>query len=217
MSTAKVETLPFWARFVSTVFHPFVMPTVTLVLLFLSDGYLHSMPHVFVYMLVVVLVNTVAPALSLYLLYRRGHLSDLEIRSRGERTLPFVIVLAYFALTYILLITSPALYVPFVYLDMWMGLMASLAIALVITRWFKISMHMLGQGGALGSVMGLAGLAIGSQLGAQRNSSAHRRNRRFCPNRIGGAPARGSLLWLPAGLHGLLPFRRARIGGLSSR
>ena len=160
MSTAKVETLPFWARFVSTVFHPFVMPTVTLVLLFLSDGYLHSMPHVFVYMLVVVLVNTVAPALSLYLLYRRGHLSDLEIRSRGERTLPFVIVLAYFALTYILLITSPALYVPFVYLDMWMGLMASLAIALVITRWFKISMHMLGQGGALGSIMGLQALQL---------------------------------------------------------
>jgi hypothetical protein len=136
------------------------MPTVTLVLLFLSDGYLRSMPHVFVYMLVVVLVNTVAPALSLYLLYRRGHLSDLEIRSRGERTLPFVIVLAYFALTYILLITSPALYVPFVYLDMWMGLMASLAIALVITRWFKISMHMLGQGGALGSIMGLQALQL---------------------------------------------------------
>ena len=142
MSVVKIESMPLWARIVSTVFHPFIMPTVTLVLLFLSDGYLHSMPHVFVYMLVVVLVNTLAPALSLYLLYRRGHLSDLEIRSRGERTLPFVIVLAYFALTYFLLITSPALYVPFVYLDMWMGLMASLAIALVITRWFKISMPM---------------------------------------------------------------------------
>jgi hypothetical protein len=160
MNALKVESLPLWARIVSTVFHPFVMPTVTLVLLFISDVYLHSLPHVFAYMLVVVLVNTVAPALSLYLLYRRGHLSDLEIRLRGERTLPFVIVLAYFALTYVLLMTSPALFVPFVYLDMWMGLMASLAIALVITRWFKISMHMLGQGGALGSIMGLQALQM---------------------------------------------------------
>lgn len=160
MSAIKVESLPLWARVVSTVFHPFVMPTVTLVLLFFSDGYLHSMPHVFVYMLVVVLVNTLAPALSLYLLYRRGYLSDLEIRSRGERTLPFVVVLAYFILTYVLLITSPALYVPFVYLDMWIGLTVSLAIALVITRWFKISMHMLGQGGALGSIMGIQALQL---------------------------------------------------------
>ena len=87
MSTAKVEILPFWARFVSTVFHPFVMPTVTLVLLFLSDGYLHSMPHVFVYMLVVVLVNTVAPALSLYLLYRRGVVETLEERIVGRTAL----------------------------------------------------------------------------------------------------------------------------------
>lgn len=160
MSALKTQSLPFWARFVSTVFHPFVMPTVTLVLLFASDDYLRSMPHVFLYMFVVVIVNTLAPALSLYVLYRRGHLSDLEIRARGERTLPFVIVLAYFALTYVLLVTSPALYVPFVYLDMWMGLMASLAIALVITRWFKISMHMLGQGGALGSIMGLQALQL---------------------------------------------------------
>ena len=160
MNALKTQSLPFWARFVSTVFHPFVMPTVTLVLLFSSDDYLLSMPHVFIYMFVVVIVNTLAPALSLYVLYRRGHLSDLEIRARGERTLPFVIVLAYFALTYVLLVTSPALYVPFVYLDMWMGLMASLAIALVITRWFKISMHMLGQGGALGSIMGLQALQL---------------------------------------------------------
>lgn len=160
MSAIKVESLPLWARVVSAVFHPFVMPTVTLVLLFFSDGYLHSMPHVFVYMLVVVLINTLAPALSLYLLYRRGYLSDLEIRSRGERRLPFVIVLAYFTLTYVLLITSPALYVPFVYLDMWIGLTVSLAIALVITRWFKISMHMLGQGGALGSIMGIQALQL---------------------------------------------------------
>jgi|TARA_B100000767_G_scaffold16277_2_gene15258 hypothetical protein len=160
MSTVKLDSLPIWARMISTAFHPFVMPTVTLVLLFISDGYLRSIPYVFIYMLVVVLVNTLAPALSLYLLYRRGYLSDLEIRSRRERILPFVLVLAYFALTYVLLITSPALYIPFVYLDMWMGLMASLAIALVITRWFKISMHMLGQGGALGSIMGLQALEL---------------------------------------------------------
>ena len=123
-----------WAKWISGVFHPLVMPLATLVMVFALDPYLQALPEVFMYMGVVVLVNTLAPAVSIWLLHRRGYLSDLDIRNRKERALPFIIVLAYFIMTYALLVLSPALFIPLVYLDMWMGLMASIGIALLITR-----------------------------------------------------------------------------------
>ncbi|HBP45239.1 MAG: hypothetical protein CL845_06940 [Crocinitomicaceae bacterium] len=142
-----------WATWISRVFHPLLMPLVTLIMVFALDPYLQALPEVFMYMAVVVLVNTLAPAVSIFVLHKRGYLSDLDIRIRKERTLPFIIVLAYFIMTYALLVLRPALYIPLVYLDMWMGLMASIGLALIITRWFKISMHMLAQGGVLGIAM----------------------------------------------------------------
>ena len=149
-----------WAKWISGVFHPLVMPLATLVMVFALDPYLQALPEVFMYMGVVVLVNTLAPAVSIWVLHRRGYLSDLDIRNRKERALPFIIVLAYFILTYALLVLSPALFIPLVYLDMWMGLMASIGIALLITRWFKISMHMLAQGGVLGTVMAVQAMQM---------------------------------------------------------
>ena len=149
---------PRWARIISAVLHPLVMPLVSLFLVFAAQPQLQAMPEVFLYMLVVVLVNTVAPAISLYLLYRKGILSDLDIRDRQERVIPFLLVLAYFVMTYFLLRTSPSVYIPLVYLDMWMGLMLSIALALLVTRRFKISMHMLAQGGTLGIIMGVQAL-----------------------------------------------------------
>ena len=153
MEVQNVRTRPWWARIISTVLHPLVMPILTLVLLFLFDSYLRAMPGVFVYLLWVVIVNTAAPAISLFVLYRKGLLSDLEIAQRSERTVPFLIVLAYFILAYVLLVTGDTLYVPRVYLSMWMGLILSITLALVLTRFFKISMHMLAQGGTLGTLM----------------------------------------------------------------
>ena len=149
-----------WAKWISGVFHPLVMPLATLVMVFALDPYLQALPEVFMYMGVVVFVNTLAPAVSIWVLHRRGYLSDLDIRNRKERALPFIIVLAYFIMTYALLVLSPALYIPLVYLDMWMGLMTSIGIALFITRWFKISMHMLAQGGVLGTVMAVQAMQL---------------------------------------------------------
>lgn len=155
---------PWWARIVSTVLHPLVMPLVTLVLLFAFDPYLRTMPGVFVYLLLVVVVNTVAPAISLFVLYRKGVLSDMEIAKRSERTLPFLIVLAYFILTYVLLVTGDTMYIPSIYLSTWMGLIVSIALAIVITKRFKISMHMLGQGGALGALMAVQNIHFESHF-----------------------------------------------------
>jgi uncharacterized BrkB/YihY/UPF0761 family membrane protein len=155
---------PWWARIVSTVLHPLVMPVLTLSLLFGFDSYLRAMPGVFVYLLVVVLINTLAPAISLFVLYKKGILSDLEIMKRSERAAPFLIVLAYFILTYFLLITGDTFYIPPIYLSTWMALIASISLALLITQYFKISMHMLGQGGVLGTLMAVQAMHFETHL-----------------------------------------------------
>ena len=70
-----------WAKWISGVFHPLVMPLATLVLVFALDPCLQALPEVFMYMGIVVLVNTLAPAVSIWVLHRRGYLSDLDIHS----------------------------------------------------------------------------------------------------------------------------------------
>ena len=137
----------------------------------------------------VVLVNTLAPAISIFVLHRRGMLSDLDIRNRKERSLPFFIVLAYFIMTYILLVTSPAIFIPLIYLDMWMGLMASIGLALAITSRFKISMHMLGQGGTLGTIMGVQAFEHRTDVGGECRIHILGRFARVCSNRDGRAPS----------------------------
>ncbi len=164
MGQSMTTDRPWWARILSTVLHPLVMPLLTLILLFAFDPYLRTMPGVFVYLMLVVVVNTVAPAISLFVLYRKGVLSDLEIANRSERALPFLIVLAYFILTYVLLVTGDTMYIPSVYLSTWMGLIVSIALALLITKRFKISMHMLGQGGALGTLIAVQNIHFESHF-----------------------------------------------------
>lgn len=145
---------PSWASAVSAVFHPFLMPLYTLVLLYLSDPILHLHFAAFFYLLVVMLVNTVAPAISLYIMYRRGVISDLDIRNRKQRAWPFLVVLAYYVLTWFIVGRGDnATMLPQVYANLLLGLILAISGAIIITRHFKLSMHGMGAGGTLGALV----------------------------------------------------------------
>ena len=94
------------AKLVSAVLHPLCMPLLTLAMLLSEDGYLQHRMGLFSYLFVLLLINTLAPAASLWMLQRRGFISDLDIRSRKERPWPFLLVLAYYITC--LLYTSPS-------------------------------------------------------------------------------------------------------------
>ena len=68
-------------------------------LLWCVDPWLRLQPAVMAYVASVLVINN-APAVSLYVLHRRGVLGDLEVSKQSERTLPFLIVLFYQALGY---------------------------------------------------------------------------------------------------------------------
>ena len=165
MASSPQQSSPTWAKVVSTVFHPFLMPLFTLVLLYLSDPILHLHFAAFIYLLVVLAVNTVAPAISLYVMHKRGAISDLEIRNRSQRSWPFLVVLAYYTLTWFIAGSGDnARMIPGVYMGLLTGLIAAIAGAILITRWFKLSMHGMGVGGTLGALVAVQTLHFSPSL-----------------------------------------------------
>ena len=96
------------AKLVSAVLHPLCMPLLTLGLLLATDGYLAHRLGLFAYLFVLLLINTLAPALSMFILKKRGVISDWDIRMRHERRWPFLLVLAYYLMAYVLVVNSTA-------------------------------------------------------------------------------------------------------------
>ena len=138
----------------STLFHPLLM--VTYGITFALMGTFLALYPLRMKLLIwgsAFLSTAVLPGLFIYLLTRTGAASDLELTKRKERALPYLIV-----------ITSEALCLDFLYrmmMPFWliailMGICVALLIALCINFFWKISAHMIGIGGLLGGLMGVA-------------------------------------------------------------
>ena len=148
------------AKGISAALHPVGMPLLALVMLKELDPYLTSHPALLLYLTILLSINTAAPALSFWLLRQNGIIADLEVRNRKERVWPFLLVLGYFSLAYGLTKSGPnQLVVPAFYQRMLLSLVIAMASAWVVTLKFKISMHMLAQGGLMAMYLRL-GFAI---------------------------------------------------------
>lgn len=143
------------ALFFSYVFHPLWMPLFTFGLAYLVDPWLIPSKPVFNFIGLVLIINAVAPLVSIFIMMRRGMISDVEIKNRNERTRPYMIILFYFILTYWLLRNRNVPVDPAVF-SMFLGVIFSVIIAMVINRYWKISAHMLAIGGLIGVMLGLA-------------------------------------------------------------
>lgn len=139
------------ALVVSYVFHPLWTPLLVFLVLWVVDPWLQLPLGMTVYVTSILLINAVAPALSIFVLHRRGALSDLEVSKRSERTIPFLVVMFYQFLGYYAL-TRPGVFLPMELRALVLAMILSLGLAMVMTRWVKISMHLLAQGGALGAL-----------------------------------------------------------------
>lgn len=142
------------AKVVSAVLHPLWMPLFTLVLAYLLDPFLGVYPALFRFLVFIVLVNTIAPGISILLMKRRGIISDLEISNRRERLLPFVLFLFYYALSY-LLIRMRNTAVPDEVLIIFFAVLVSLVLGMVVNRFTKISIHLMAMGGLVGVLAAL--------------------------------------------------------------
>ncbi len=138
------------ARVFSTLFHPLILPTVGLFILFRLNTYINLTLPVEVrrYVLLMVFVNTaILPVLSVLVLKRTGHVRDYLLRERAERLFPLMVAAVTFFMTYYLLrqLRLPGLIDFFM-----MGATLLVLLSLVISFRWKISIHMVSLGGLTG-------------------------------------------------------------------
>jgi hypothetical protein len=95
----------------------------------------------------------ILPVINIYILYRLNRISSLKMENQSERTFPYVLTSCfYFGLFYL-----------FLDLNIWPGIKVlifgggvTILLTAIINMKYKISAHMVGIGGLLGSLMVIA-------------------------------------------------------------
>ncbi len=144
------RTLDTIARGISALFHPLIIPTLGIFILFQLNTYVSFSvsPEARRFIIVMVFVNTaLAPVLAILVLKRLGYISDLMLDDRGERILPLLFSAVMFFMTYYLLrqLTLPSMIYFYV-----MGASLLVLLTLLISFAWKISIHMISLGGLTG-------------------------------------------------------------------
>ena len=143
------------AKIVSVLFQPLLIPTYTLLLIFSLNSYVALIiPEDYRKILVGIIAVTtfVLPALFILIMYRRKMIHSLNMDRREERILPLFITGIFYFLAYNLM---RRINLDDAYLRLFLGSFLSVITALIISLFWKISMHMMGMGGFVGALIGL--------------------------------------------------------------
>jgi hypothetical protein len=149
----------FFAKIISYIFHPLLLPTFGLFLIFhLNDGGLWVPRPQMQWILLVFTFSLTGllPLLTALFLYQSKQISSLEMQTKEERKLPYMALAVFYSCeSYLLMrLEVPALVQEFIF-----GATILVISALIINMFWKISAHMLGIGGLTGLM-----IAISSRL-----------------------------------------------------
>lgn len=152
MNYRKISTTLSW------LFHPFLLPIYLMAVLLTLTVFVRYPLQVKLYLLwVVVLFTLIIPALALGVLRSLGRISDYKIDNRHERVLPLVIGVICYLLCAIIIAKIPSA----VFLRKFiMAAACCEAMCLVVSVYWKISLHLTAMGAAVALmvVMNVAGV-----------------------------------------------------------
>ena len=142
------------ANIISGMFHPLLMVTYGLILAF-SFTYLVIYPPMMKLLLVggTFLSTALIPGAFLFFMVKSGQATDMELSNRRERVLPYLIFISSVMVCAFYMIK---MMIPFWFVSLLLGVCVALIISLFINFFWKISAHMIGIGGLLGGIMGVA-------------------------------------------------------------
>jgi hypothetical protein len=143
------------AHIVSAIFHPLVMPTVGLLFIFWSITNIILLPlEAKRIILIIVAINTLAlPMLMIPLFYRLHLIKSIQMHSHRERIIPMAFTLIPYIFSYYFLNRLPIVEeIP----GFMLGASITIALVLIISVWWKISIHMVGIGGITGLFFALS-------------------------------------------------------------
>ncbi len=144
------------AKIVSVLLQPLLIPTYTLLLIFSLNNYIALIipPEYRKIILAIVVVTTfIFPAIFILFMYKRGMVKTLHMDQRQERIIPLLITAIFYFLAFNLM---RRIHLDEIYLKLFLGSFISVVIALVISLFWKISMHMIGMGGFVGALVGIS-------------------------------------------------------------
>jgi hypothetical protein len=150
------------SKLISFVFHPILMPTYALLLLFQciplfsqvmdieQKNQILKLTCIFTFFL---------PILSVFILKKLRVVSSYYMENQEERRWPLLFALGWYYLFFLFLET---LHIHFVVVNLLVGAMLILVISAIVSNFWKISLHMLGIGGVLGAFLAIHSLFGGN-------------------------------------------------------
>ncbi|MFT6210070.1 MAG: membrane-associated phospholipid phosphatase [Bacteroidia bacterium] len=144
-----------FAMAVSVVFQPIFVPLYSLIILFNADTYITYavQPEVKKFIYLITILNTVIlPIGVFYYFYRAKLIETIHMHTAKERSLPFLTTIVFHLSTFYLFSKAP---MPSLFPHLVLGAAISVATAFVINLKWKVSIHMLGMGGIVGTIIGL--------------------------------------------------------------
>jgi hypothetical protein len=142
-------------QLISILLHPMFMPILALHLTLLvlpSLAFTLSQNLLLIYG-ILVFSTMVLPLISIFWLMQKGKVSSLEMRNHKERSLPLFKTIIWMSFGYYLL-ENLLFYTPILKAEL-LGAILIILLAAIISKFWKISLHLLGIGGVVGVFIAL--------------------------------------------------------------
>ena len=142
-------------QLISIILHPMFMPLLALHLTLLvlpSLAFTLSQNLLLIYG-ILVFSTMILPLVSIFWLMRKGKVSSLEMSNHKERSLPLFKAVIWMSFGYYLL-QNLLFYTPILKAEL-LGAIIIILIAAIVSKFWKISLHLLGIGGVVGVFIAL--------------------------------------------------------------
>ena len=142
-------------QLISIILHPMFMPLLALHLtLLVLPSLAFTLSHNLVLIYGILVFSTMGlPLASIFWLMRKGKVSSLEMSNHKERSLPLFKTVIWMSFGYYLL-QNLLFYTPILKAEL-LGAIIIILIAAIVSKYWKISLHLLGIGGVVGVFIAL--------------------------------------------------------------
>ena len=163
------QALHIVAKTLSILLHPLFIPTYGIALFCYAIMRLTPMPLVWslVQIIGTLMLTCILPITAIWILIRRGVVTDLQMEDGGERTMPYIYSAVSFCFWSYLM--ASILHAPLFLSFIAIGATVAITLVAVINHWWKISAHLTGLGGLVGGIfcycLGIGAIPTWSTIG----------------------------------------------------
>ena len=150
------------SKVISFFFHPIFMPTYAIFLLFafspLFSDFMSMSQKIQIVQLTIIF-TLLLPIFSVLILKKLKVVTSIYMENREERRWPLLFTIIWYYLLFRLL---DSIHIQYIVIQLLFGAMLILLLAIIVSNFWKISLHMLGVGGVLGAFLAIQTLFGGN-------------------------------------------------------